>query len=68
MSMPLIFWIAQSNILNVGISTGTVNILCAIVLLKVGSLDFHIFLTLIKYFLETFSLLTLPRHMFFFLP
>ena len=62
MSMSLISWIVQPSIHYVGISVGTANMLFAIVLLKAGSLDFHIFLTPLKYYLETLTLLTLPTH------
>lgn len=42
MSMSLISWVVQSNIPYVGVSRGTANVLCAIVLLKVESLGFHL--------------------------
>ena len=52
----------QSKIPYVGFRTGTANILFAMVFLKAESLDFHIFLTLIKYSLQTLSLLTVPTY------
>ena len=38
------------------------HISCAIIVLKVKSLDFHVFLTLAKYSLETLSLLTVQTY------
>ena len=62
MSIFLISWIVQSKISYVDFSTGTANTLCAMVLLKVESLDFYIFLTLVNYSLEILSLMTVPTY------